>query len=173
MKAVRWRRASQMSVTTILCPAFHPGIVKGVATYAYELLSTSPYLAVVYVPIGRGPGILWPYHGARSARSGYRDRRGRRRQRPPLRSLSRPAVQYQPRLPNICRRYGLPGPSAGAPRHHLFWRRSCILGSAIPRSPMQYASTIQTRNDVAEGAARHLWLALCVSVNGTPANAPQ
>ena len=40
-----------------LVPAFHPEIVKGVATYAHELLTSVPDLAVVYVPIGMGSGI--------------------------------------------------------------------------------------------------------------------
>jgi len=40
-----------------LVPAFHPEIVKGVATYAHELFSAVPGLAVVYVPIGMGSGI--------------------------------------------------------------------------------------------------------------------
>jgi threonine dehydratase len=40
-----------------LVPAFHPAIVKGVATYAHELLLAFPDLAVVYVPIGMGSGI--------------------------------------------------------------------------------------------------------------------
>jgi threonine dehydratase len=38
-------------------PSFHPEIVKGVATYAYELLNGVPDLAAVYVPIGMGSGI--------------------------------------------------------------------------------------------------------------------
>jgi threonine dehydratase len=38
-------------------PSFHPEIVKGVATYAYELFSAVPNLSVVYVPIGMGSGI--------------------------------------------------------------------------------------------------------------------
>jgi threonine dehydratase len=38
-------------------PAFHPDIVKGVATYAHELFLAAPDLSVVYVPIGMGSGI--------------------------------------------------------------------------------------------------------------------
>jgi threonine dehydratase len=38
-------------------PAFHAELVKGVATYAYELFTAVPDLAVVYVPIGMGSGI--------------------------------------------------------------------------------------------------------------------
>jgi threonine dehydratase len=38
-------------------PSFHPDIVKGVATYALELLRTAPDLDVLYVPIGLGSGI--------------------------------------------------------------------------------------------------------------------
>jgi threonine dehydratase len=40
-----------------LVPSFHPAIVKGVATYAHELLLAFPDLAVVYVPVGMGSGI--------------------------------------------------------------------------------------------------------------------
>lgn len=40
-----------------LVPAFHPEIVKGVATYAHELFTAVPELAVVYVPIGMGSGV--------------------------------------------------------------------------------------------------------------------
>jgi threonine dehydratase len=38
-------------------PAFHRELVKGVATYAHELLTAHPDLDVVYVPIGMGSGI--------------------------------------------------------------------------------------------------------------------
>jgi threonine dehydratase len=38
-------------------PAFHRELVKGVATYAYELFTSCPDLDVVYVPIGIGSGI--------------------------------------------------------------------------------------------------------------------
>jgi threonine dehydratase len=38
-------------------PSFHAELVKGVATYAYELLTAIPDLAVVYVSIGMGSGI--------------------------------------------------------------------------------------------------------------------
>lgn len=38
-------------------PSFHRELVKGVATYAYELLTEHPDLDVVYVPIGMGSGI--------------------------------------------------------------------------------------------------------------------
>ena len=38
-------------------PAFHPDIVKGVATYAQELFQAVRDLAAVYVPIGMGSGI--------------------------------------------------------------------------------------------------------------------
>lgn len=40
-----------------LVPAFHPDLVKGVATYAHELFTAHSDLAVVYVPIGMGSGI--------------------------------------------------------------------------------------------------------------------
>ena len=40
-----------------MIPAFHPHIVRGVATYALELLRAVPNLATVYVPIGQGSGI--------------------------------------------------------------------------------------------------------------------
>lgn len=38
-------------------PPFHPELVRGVATYAYELFSAKPDLDTVYVPIGCGSGI--------------------------------------------------------------------------------------------------------------------
>ena len=38
-------------------PAFHRELVRGVATYAYELFTAAPHLDVVYVPIGCGSGI--------------------------------------------------------------------------------------------------------------------
>ena len=38
-------------------PSFHRELVKGVATYAYELFTGHPDLDVVYVPIGMGSGI--------------------------------------------------------------------------------------------------------------------
>ncbi|MCP3970303.1 MAG: threonine dehydratase [Rhodobacteraceae bacterium] len=38
-------------------PPFHPELVRGVATYGYELFSTVPDLDTVYVPIGCGSGI--------------------------------------------------------------------------------------------------------------------
>lgn len=40
-----------------LVPSFHPLLVSGVATYAYELLRAIEDLDVVYVPIGLGSGI--------------------------------------------------------------------------------------------------------------------
>lgn len=38
-------------------PPFHIELVRGVATYAYELLSAAPHLDTIYVPIGCGSGI--------------------------------------------------------------------------------------------------------------------
>jgi len=38
-------------------PSFHPDLVTGVATYAFELLQKAPDLDVLYVPIGQGSGI--------------------------------------------------------------------------------------------------------------------
>ncbi len=38
-------------------PAFHPDLVTGVATYAYEFFQTAPELDKVYVGIGMGSGI--------------------------------------------------------------------------------------------------------------------
>ncbi|MHB1223731.1 MAG: threonine dehydratase [Gemmatimonadaceae bacterium] len=37
-------------------PSFHPLLVRGVATYAHELLSVVPLLDTLYVPIGMGSG---------------------------------------------------------------------------------------------------------------------
>ena len=38
-------------------PPYHPELVRGVATYGYELLSEHPDLDTIYVPIGCGSGI--------------------------------------------------------------------------------------------------------------------
>ena len=38
-------------------PSFHPELVRGVATYAYELLTAQPQIDTLYVPIGLGSGI--------------------------------------------------------------------------------------------------------------------
>jgi len=38
-------------------PPFHEELVRGVATYAYELLTTAPIIDTVYVPIGGGSGV--------------------------------------------------------------------------------------------------------------------
>ena len=40
-----------------LVPPFHRELVRGVATYAFELLSAQPDLDTIYVPIGCGSGI--------------------------------------------------------------------------------------------------------------------
>lgn len=40
-----------------LVPAYHPELVRGVATYALELFNAAPDLDTVYVPIGCGSGI--------------------------------------------------------------------------------------------------------------------
>ncbi|MDB2407992.1 threonine dehydratase, partial [Jannaschia sp.] len=40
-----------------LVPSFHKEIVRGVATYAWELLSAEPGIETLYVPIGCGSGI--------------------------------------------------------------------------------------------------------------------
>ncbi len=41
----------------VVVPPFHRELVRGVATYAYELFSAAPDLDTVYVPIGCGTGI--------------------------------------------------------------------------------------------------------------------
>jgi threonine dehydratase len=40
-----------------LVPAFHPALVSGVATYAWEMLNANPGLEIVYVPVGMGSGL--------------------------------------------------------------------------------------------------------------------
>lgn len=40
-----------------IVPPFHPELVRGVATYAYEMFSERPDLDTVYVPIGCGSGV--------------------------------------------------------------------------------------------------------------------
>ena len=51
--------AHRISSDENLCfvPPFHPELVKGVATYAFELFTANPDLDTVYVPIGCGSGI--------------------------------------------------------------------------------------------------------------------
>ena len=51
--------AHRISSDENLCfvPPFHPELVKGVATYAFELFTAYPDLDTVYVPIGCGSGI--------------------------------------------------------------------------------------------------------------------
>ncbi len=41
----------------MFAPSFHVDLVRGVATYAYELFSAVPDLHTVYVPIGMGSGV--------------------------------------------------------------------------------------------------------------------
>lgn len=41
----------------MIVPPFHEELVRGVATYAYELLTAVPDLDTIYVPIGCGSGI--------------------------------------------------------------------------------------------------------------------
>ncbi len=40
-----------------MAPAFHPELVRGVASYALELFTAAPALDTVYVPVGCGSGI--------------------------------------------------------------------------------------------------------------------
>ena len=49
------RRASQDGLEMV--PAFHPDLVLGVATYAFELFRKASDLDILYVPIGQGSGI--------------------------------------------------------------------------------------------------------------------
>lgn len=41
----------------MMVPSFHPGLVRGVATYWWEFFRAVPQLDIVYVPIGLGSGI--------------------------------------------------------------------------------------------------------------------
>jgi threonine dehydratase len=50
-----YRRAATNGLEIV--PAFHPDLVRGVATYALELLGKAPDLDILYVPIGQGSGI--------------------------------------------------------------------------------------------------------------------
>ncbi len=40
-----------------MVPSFHADLLRGVATYWWELLQAAPDIAVVYVPIGQGSGV--------------------------------------------------------------------------------------------------------------------
>ena len=50
-----FRVAAKEGLTFV--PPFHTELVRGVATYAYELLSAQPQIDTLYVPIGCGSGI--------------------------------------------------------------------------------------------------------------------
>jgi threonine dehydratase len=52
-EAERRARADQLEFV----PSFHPDLVLGVATYAFELFRKVPDLDILYVPIGLGSGI--------------------------------------------------------------------------------------------------------------------
>jgi threonine dehydratase len=41
----------------LVVPPFHPDLIVGVATYAYELFTAVPDLHTVYVPVGMGSGV--------------------------------------------------------------------------------------------------------------------
>ncbi|MEO0832086.1 MAG: threonine dehydratase [Pseudomonadota bacterium] len=49
--------ASKQMPVCFFVPSFHPALVRGVSTYAWEFLSALPDLEVVIVPIGCGSGI--------------------------------------------------------------------------------------------------------------------
>lgn len=49
------RRAADHGLHMV--PSFHPWLVRGVATCAYEFLTAAPPLDALYVPIGQGSGI--------------------------------------------------------------------------------------------------------------------
>jgi threonine dehydratase len=53
IEAIRVGEAEGLNIV----PPFHPELLRGVATYAYELLSAQPDLDTIYVPIGCGSGI--------------------------------------------------------------------------------------------------------------------
>jgi threonine dehydratase len=53
LEAMRQAEALRLEIV----PSFHADLVRGVATYALELLRAAPDLDVLYVPIGQGSGI--------------------------------------------------------------------------------------------------------------------
>ena len=53
MECARVARERGLSFT----PSFHPDLVRGVSTYAYELLTAVDDLHTVYVPVGMGSGV--------------------------------------------------------------------------------------------------------------------
>jgi threonine dehydratase len=55
--ALEHARALAGSAGLEFVPSFHPDLVRGVATYAYELLTEVADLDAVYVPVGLGSGI--------------------------------------------------------------------------------------------------------------------
>ncbi len=54
-KEEAFRVAAEEDLVTV--PPFHGELVRGVATYGFELLSAAPDLDTIYVPIGCGSGI--------------------------------------------------------------------------------------------------------------------
>lgn len=50
-------RIAESDNTLQLVPPFHKELVRGVATYAFELLQEAPNVETIYVPIGCGSGI--------------------------------------------------------------------------------------------------------------------
>ena len=54
-KLEAYRVAEEEKLTVV--PPFHEELVRGVATYAYELFTNQPELDTVYVPIGGGSGV--------------------------------------------------------------------------------------------------------------------
>lgn len=54
-KEEAFRVAALEGLTVV--PPFHPELVRGVATYAFELFTAQPDLDTVYVPIGCGSGV--------------------------------------------------------------------------------------------------------------------
>ena len=74
-RARRGRRATPPARGCALVPSFHRDLVRGVATYALELLRAHPDLDVLYVPIGQGSGICGAVAARDALRPADRDRR--------------------------------------------------------------------------------------------------
>jgi threonine dehydratase len=81
-----------------IVPPFHRELVRGVATYGYELFRAVPDLDAVYVPIGCGSGICGTIAARDALGREGRDHRGGQRERARPRNCRwRPGGPWKPR----------------------------------------------------------------------------
>ena len=126
-------------------PPFHKELVRGVSTYAYELLTAVPDLDTLYVPVGCGSGICGCIARPRRSWARHADRGRRQRARPNSQALGRgPGIRWKPTPP---------APLPTGWRFVSPWKRhsrsmvqvqSASSLSAKPKSPKQFVSTTAT-----------------------------